>query len=57
MVYFLNQCSTINLTNLENRIEVMIVNSKTKQKPKTILGRIRNLVFDFILYFLTVYII
>ena len=35
----------------------MIVNSKTKQKPKTILGRIRNLVLDFILYFVTPYII
>ena len=31
----------------------MIVNSKTKQKPKTILGRIRNLVLDFVLYFVT----
>ena len=35
----------------------MIVNSKTKQKPKTILGRIRNLVLDFTLYFVTAYII
>ena len=35
----------------------MIVNSKTKQKPKTILGRVRNLVLDFILYFVTAYII
>ena len=34
----------------------MIVNSKT-QKPKTILGRIRNLVLDFIIYFVTAYII
>ena len=30
----------------------MIVNSKIKQKPKTILGVIRNLVLDFILYLL-----
>ena len=35
----------------------MIVNSKTKQKPKIALGRIRNLVLDFILYFVTAYII
>ena len=35
----------------------MIVNSKIKQKSKTILGRIRNLVFGFILYFATAYII
>ena len=34
-------------------MKIMIVNSKTKQKPKTILGRIRNLVLDFILYFVT----
>ena len=30
-------------------MKIMIVNSKTKQKPKTILGRIRNLVLDFVL--------
>ena len=29
----------------------MIVNSKIKQKSKTMLGVIRNLVLDFILYF------
>ena len=34
----------------------MIVNSKIKQKSKTILWVIRNLVFDFILYFVTAYI-
>ena len=34
-----------------------IVNSKTKQKSKTILGVVRNLVLDFILYFVTAYII
>ena len=33
----------------------MIVNSKTKQKSKTIVRRIRNLVLDFILYFVTAY--
>ena len=38
-------------------MKIMIVNSKTKQKPEAILGRIRNLVFDFILYFVTAYII
>ena len=32
---------------------VMTVNSKRKQKPKTILERIRNQVLDFILYFVT----
>ena len=38
-------------------MKIMIVNSKTKQKPKTILERIRNLVLDFIIYFVTAYII
>ena len=38
-------------------MKIMIVNSKIKQKPKTILGRIRNLALDFILYFVTAYII
>ena len=33
----------------------MIVNSKIKQKSKTILVRIRNLVLDFTLYFVTAY--
>ena len=33
-----------------------IVNSKIKQKPKTILGVIRNLALDFILYSDTEYI-
>ena len=37
-------------------MKIMIVNPKTKQKPKTILGRIRNLFLDFILYFVTAYI-
>ena len=36
-------------------MKIMIVDSKVKQKPKTILGRIRNLVLDFILYFVTAY--
>ena len=35
----------------------MIVNSKIKQKSKTILGVIRNLVLNFILYFVTAYIL
>ena len=34
-----------------------IVNPNTKQKFKTILGVIRDLVLDFILYFVTAYII
>ena len=38
-------------------MKIMIVNSKTKQKPKTVFGRIRNLVLDFILYFVTALII
>ena len=38
-------------------MKIMIVNSKIKQKSKTILGVIRNLVLDFILYFVTAYII
>ena len=33
----------------------MIVNSKMKYKSNTMLGVIRNLVHDFILYFVTVY--
>ena len=36
---------------------VMILNFKIKQKFKTILGVIRNLVRDFILYFVTAYFI
>ena len=56
-IYFLNQCSTIKLTNSENRMKIMIVNSKTKQKSKTILGAIRNIVFDSIIYFVTAYIL
>ena len=35
----------------------MIVNSKIKQNSKTILGVIRNLVFDSILYFVTAYVL
>ena len=38
-------------------MKIMIVNSKIKQKSKTIFRVIRNLVLDFILYFVTVYII
>ena len=33
----------------------MIVNFKMKHKSKTILGVIKNLVLDFILYFVTAY--
>ena len=33
----------------------MIVNSKIKYKSNTMLGVIRNLVLDFILYFVTAY--
>ena len=38
-------------------MRIMIVNPEIKQKSKTILGVIRNLVLDFILYFVTTYII
>ena len=38
-------------------MKVLIENSKIMQKPKTILGVIRNLVLDFILYFVIAYII
>ena len=38
-------------------MKIMIVNSKIKQKAKTILEVIRNLVLDFIIYFVTAYII
>ena len=34
-------------------MKIIIVNSKIKQKFKTTLGVIRNLVLDFILYFVT----
>ena len=33
----------------------MIANSKIRKKSKIILGRIRNLVLDFILHFVTTY--
>ena len=38
-------------------MKTMIVNSKMKQKLKTILGVIRDIVLDFILYFGTTYIL
>ena len=38
-------------------MKIMIVNSKIKQKSKTILGVIRNIVLDFIVYFVTAYIL
>ena len=38
-------------------MKIMIVNSKIKQKSKAILGVIRNMVLDFVLYFVTAYII
>ena len=38
-------------------MKIMILNSKIKQKSKTILGMIRNIVPDFILYFVTAYIL
>ena len=50
-VYFLNQWSTIKFANSEKRMKILIVNFKTKQTSKTILGRIKNLVLDFIIYF------
>ena len=39
------------LPNQKKGMKTMIVNSKIKHKSKTMLGIIRNLVFDFILYF------
>ena len=38
-------------------MKIMIVKSKIKPKSKTILGVIRNLVLDFILHFVTTYIL
>ena len=38
-------------------MKIMIVNSKKKQEPKTILGKITNLPLDFIRYFVTAYIL
>ena len=40
----------------KNRIKIMIVISKIKYKSNTMLGVNRNLVLDFILYFVTAYI-
>ena len=37
-------------------MKIMILNFKIKQKSKTILGKIKNLVLDFILYFVTAHI-
>ena len=37
-------------------MKIMILNFKIKQKSKTTLGKIKNLVLDFILYFVTAYI-
>ena len=37
-------------------MKIMMANSKIKAKSITILGVIRNLVLDFILYFVTAYI-
>ena len=36
-------------------MKIVIVNSKIKHISKTLLGVIRNLVLDFILYFFTAY--
>ena len=36
-------------------MKIIIVSSKLKQQSKTNLGVIRNLVLDFILYFVTAY--
>ena len=38
-------------------MKIMIVNSKIKENSKTMLGRITNLVLDFILNFVIAYII
>ena len=38
-------------------MKIMILNSNIKQNSKTIFGVIRNLILDFILYFVTAYII
>ena len=38
-------------------MKIMIENSKINQKPKKILGVIRDLVFDLTLYFVTAYMI
>ena len=38
-------------------MKIMIANSKIKQKSKAILGVIRYMVLDFVLYFVTAYIV
>ena len=51
---FLNRCNTKKPSLIQkNRIKLMIGNSKIKYKSNTMLGVIRNLVLDFILYFVT----
>lgn len=40
------------LTNSENIIKVMIVNSQMKHKSKAMLGVIRHLMLDLVLYFI-----
>ena len=50
--YFLNQSNI--LSKSEKRMK-MTVNSKIKHKSKTMLGVIKNLVLDFVLYFVTAY--
>ena len=53
--YFLNQCSTAKLTNSEKKNENYDCKSKIKHKFERILGVIRNLGLDFILFFVTAY--
>ena len=50
--YFLSQCNTTKFTN-ENRMKIMIL-KKTHESEAT-LRMIKNLVFEFILYFFAEY--
>ena len=51
-VQFLNQCNT---TTLKIRTKIIIVGSEIKHKSVTMLRVIRDLVLDFIRYFVAAY--
>ena len=46
--------ATTKYTNSKKRIKIMVANSEMKYKFKVILGVIRGIVFDFLLYFVIV---
>ena len=50
--YFLNQCHTAMPQIIQKNKKITIINSKIKQKWKTKLGVMGNLILDFIIFFL-----